>query len=82
MTAHLRVSLPDQRLMDAVGPSAGVDFVLWDLAGPAPSEQFDLLVPPYMGKPGALAGNHHSQGELGSGRLVDPCRVGEKATRG
>ena len=55
MTARLRVSLPDQRLLDAVGPSAGVDFVLWDLAGPAPSEQFDLLVPPYMGKPGALA---------------------------
>ena len=55
MTARLRVSLPDQRLLDAVGPSAGVDFVLWDLAGPPPSEQFDLLVPPYMGKPGALA---------------------------
>ncbi|MEW9873564.1 2-hydroxyacid dehydrogenase [Arthrobacter sp. HS15c] len=55
MTARLRVSLPDKRLLDAVGPSAGVDFVLWDLAGPPPSEQFDLLVPPYMGKPGALA---------------------------
>ncbi|HEY9357314.1 MAG TPA: 2-hydroxyacid dehydrogenase [Arthrobacter sp.] len=55
MTARLRVSLPDQKLLDAVGPSAGVDFVLWDLAGPPPSEQFDLLVPPYMGKPGVLA---------------------------
>ncbi|MEJ1191959.1 2-hydroxyacid dehydrogenase [Pseudarthrobacter sp. CCNWLW207] len=57
MTARLRVSLPDPRLLDAVGPSDDVDFVLWDLAGPAPSpsEKFDLLVPPYMGKPGALA---------------------------
>lgn len=53
--ARLRVSLPDQRLLDAVGPSADVDLVLWDLAGPAPAERIDLLVPPYMGRPGALA---------------------------
>ena len=55
MTARLRVSLPDQRLLDAVGPCADVDFVLWDLAGPPPPGRLDLLVPPYMGKPGALA---------------------------
>jgi len=53
--ARLRVSLPDQGLMDAVGPSADVDFLLWDLTGPPPADRFDLLVPPYMGKPDALA---------------------------
>lgn len=53
--ARLRVGLPDQRLLDAVGPSADVEFLLWDLTGPAPADRFDLLVPPYMGRPGALA---------------------------
>ncbi|HJW01536.1 MAG TPA: 2-hydroxyacid dehydrogenase [Arthrobacter sp.] len=55
MMARLRVGLPDQRLLDAVGPSADVEFLLWDLTGPAPADRFDLLVPPYMGRPGALA---------------------------
>ncbi|MBT2514605.1 2-hydroxyacid dehydrogenase [Arthrobacter sp. ISL-30] len=55
MTARLRVSLPDQKLLQAMEPSSDVDFLLWDLAGPAPAEQFDIVVPPYMGKPDALA---------------------------
>jgi phosphoglycerate dehydrogenase-like enzyme len=41
--------------VDAVGPTADVDFLLWDLTGPPPADRFDLLVPPYMGKPDALA---------------------------
>jgi len=52
--APLRVSLPSKELLDAVQPQAGVDILLWDLAGPPPARQFDLLVPPYMGKPDAL----------------------------
>jgi phosphoglycerate dehydrogenase-like enzyme len=55
MTAPLRVALPDQKLMDALQGSAGVELFLWDLTGPAPEGRIDLLVPPYMGKPGALA---------------------------
>ncbi|WP_407709059.1 2-hydroxyacid dehydrogenase [Arthrobacter nitrophenolicus] len=55
MTARLRVCLPDQKLLDALEPTDGVDFVLWDLAGPAPEGRLDLLVPGYMGKPAALA---------------------------
>jgi phosphoglycerate dehydrogenase-like enzyme len=55
MTAGLRVCLPSQELLDAVEPQTGVDVVLWDLSGPAPAGRFDLLVPPYMGKPAALA---------------------------
>ena len=51
----LRVALPDQKLMDALQGSAGVELLLWDLTGPAPEGRIDLLVPPYMGKPGALA---------------------------
>ncbi|BAS13695.1 hypothetical protein AHiyo8_19980 [Arthrobacter sp. Hiyo8] len=54
MTARLRVCLPDQKLLDAMEPSADVDFVMWDLTGPAPADTFDLLVPPYMGRPDAL----------------------------
>jgi hypothetical protein len=55
MTARLRVCLPDQKLLDALEPSADVEFVVWDLTGPAPADSFDLLVPPYMGRPDALA---------------------------
>ncbi|BAS07648.1 hypothetical protein AHiyo4_10700 [Arthrobacter sp. Hiyo4] len=51
----LRVSLPSQNLVDALEPSAGVELFLWDLTGPAPAEQFDIVVPPYMGGVGALA---------------------------
>ncbi|MHA7197129.1 2-hydroxyacid dehydrogenase [Arthrobacter alkaliphilus] len=55
MTARLRVCLPDQQLLEAMEPSADVEFVVWDLTGPAPADNFDLLVPPYMGRPDALA---------------------------
>lgn len=55
MSARLRVCLPAQDLLDALAPVDGVEFVLWDLAGPAPEGRLDLLVPPYMGKPSALA---------------------------
>ncbi|MET1087788.1 MAG: 2-hydroxyacid dehydrogenase [Arthrobacter sp.] len=55
MTAPLRVSLPDQKLLEALEPTAGVELLLWDLTGPAPEGRLDLLVPPYMGKPTALA---------------------------
>lgn len=55
MSRRLRVCLPDQKLLDALEPIDGVDFVLWDLTGPAPEGRLDLLVPAYMGKPSALA---------------------------
>jgi phosphoglycerate dehydrogenase-like enzyme len=55
VTARLRVCLPDRKLLDALEPIDRVDFVLWDLSGSAPGGRLDLLVPPYMGKPGALA---------------------------
>lgn len=54
----LRVSLPDQRLMEALEPSAGVELLLWDFSGPAPAGQLDLVVPPYMGAPTALTALH------------------------
>jgi phosphoglycerate dehydrogenase-like enzyme len=55
VTGPLRVALPDQKMLDALEAAAGVELLLWDLAGPAPEGRIDLLVPPYMGKPGALA---------------------------
>ena len=51
----LRVSLPSQNLMAALEPSADVELFLWDLTSAAPAEQFDIVVPPYMGGAGALA---------------------------
>jgi phosphoglycerate dehydrogenase-like enzyme len=55
---RLRVSLPDQRLMEALESSADVELFLWDLTGRPPAGQFDLVVPPYMGGPDALTALH------------------------
>lgn len=46
----LVVSLPtDPGLREAVGAVEGVEFVEWDLEGPAPRRRFDIVVPPYWG---------------------------------
>ncbi|WP_457965996.1 2-hydroxyacid dehydrogenase [Arthrobacter sp. D1-29] len=55
MSTRLRVSLPDQDLMDAMEPRAGVEFLLWDFSCPAPAAQLDIVVPPYMRGPRVLA---------------------------
>src|SRR6218665_3935686 len=52
----LVVSLPsDEGLEAAVGRVDGVEFVRWDLTGPAPCARIDLVVPPYWGGPRRLA---------------------------
>lgn len=46
----LVVSLPtDAGLREALGDVEGVEFVTWDLDGPAPRDRFDIVVPPYWG---------------------------------
>ncbi|MFD5601412.1 NAD(P)-dependent oxidoreductase [Leucobacter sp. NPDC058333] len=48
--SDLVVSLPsDSGLRGAVGDVDGVEFVEWDLDGPAPRQHFDIVVPPYWG---------------------------------
>ncbi|MEJ6490563.1 2-hydroxyacid dehydrogenase [Leucobacter sp. USCH14] len=52
----LLVSLPsDPGLREAVGALPDVEFVEWDLDGPAPRERFDVVVPPYWGGARPLA---------------------------
>ncbi|WP_427115473.1 2-hydroxyacid dehydrogenase [Pseudarthrobacter scleromae] len=55
MSAPLQVSLPDQKLLDALAPTAGVEFFVWDFSGPAPAGRLDIVVPPYMRGPKVLA---------------------------
>lgn len=55
MSAPLQVSLPDQKLLDALAPTAGVEFYVWDFSGPAPAGRLDIVVPPYMRGPEVLA---------------------------
>lgn len=44
------VSLPeDPGLTEAIGEVAGVEFVTWNLDGPPPRKQIDIVVPPYWG---------------------------------
>lgn len=48
--AEFVVSLPDDPgLSEAVGAVEGVEFVSWNLDGPPPREQIDIVVTPYWG---------------------------------
>jgi phosphoglycerate dehydrogenase-like enzyme len=50
------VSLPDQGLADLLGdPPEGVSFITWDMSGPAPVDEIDIVVPPYLVGTGVLA---------------------------
>ena len=54
--SDLRVSLPtDSGLAEAVGELRGVEFVTWDLTGPPPLPEIDIVVPPYWGGAARLA---------------------------
>ena len=50
------VTVPDVRMRDLLGePPEGVEVVMWDMTGPAPREEIDLVVLHYFGAPdGAL----------------------------
>lgn len=48
--ADVVVSLPDDPgLAEAIGEVDGAEFVLWNLDGPAPRAEIDIVVPPYWG---------------------------------
>jgi len=51
----LVVSLPDLSMREALGPLPdAVEFVEWDMTGPAPRATIDLVVPPYLVGPDVL----------------------------
>lgn len=53
---RLVVSLPDDGLRDVLGElPEGVEVILWDLSGPAPRDEIDLVVPPYLSSPSLLS---------------------------
>jgi phosphoglycerate dehydrogenase-like enzyme len=70
------VSLPGTALLDAYNalPGAapeGVEFVTWDLKSAPPRDEFDIVVPPYMGGIGVLG----ALGQVKS-RLVQSQSIG------
>jgi phosphoglycerate dehydrogenase-like enzyme len=55
VVAHLVVSLPDLSMRDALGPlPEDVEFIEWDMSGPAPLASIDIVVPPYLVGTGVL----------------------------
>jgi phosphoglycerate dehydrogenase-like enzyme len=53
---RLLVTVPDAQLRDALGPTPdGVEIVIWDMTGPAPAHEVDIVVPPYLGRGGSLS---------------------------
>jgi phosphoglycerate dehydrogenase-like enzyme len=48
-SSRLLVSVPDELVRDSLHDlSDHVDFVLWDMSGPAPAQDIDIVVPPYL----------------------------------
>ena len=45
----LVVTVPSTAVRDALGAMEAVDVLEWDMAGPAPIQDIDIVVPPYMG---------------------------------
>jgi phosphoglycerate dehydrogenase-like enzyme len=71
-SAELAVSVPGRALRQALGEvPPGVEFVQWDLAGPPPRADFDIVVLPYMGGNGPIA---HLEGV--TARLVQSQSIG------
>jgi phosphoglycerate dehydrogenase-like enzyme len=52
---RLTVSVPTAQLREALVELApGLSIVEWDMSGPPPSHEFDIVVPPYMSPPSLL----------------------------
>ena len=67
----LLVSVPGPVLRDALGPvPAGVNVIEWDMCGPAPSKQIDIVVAPYIGMIGKLAQLASVETRLVQGQLI------------
>ena len=55
-SAPLLVSLPDSHILAVLGRAPdGIEFLQWDMTGPAPADSIDIVVPPYMSAPRYLA---------------------------
>ena len=48
-SSRLLVSLPDESMRSTLHHvPEGVEFLVWDLSGPAPAKEIDIVVPPYL----------------------------------
>ncbi len=48
-SSHLLVSVPDELVKNTLRHVPdGVEFVIWDMSGPAPTTDIDIVVPPYL----------------------------------
>lgn len=48
MNASLTIAVPDDLLLNELKDTPGVDCTLWDMTGPAPRQNFDIVIPPYL----------------------------------
>ncbi|GAB3585792.1 2-hydroxyacid dehydrogenase [Calidifontibacter terrae] len=66
------VSLPQANFIEALGDLPGIELVEWDMTGPAPRDDIELVVPPYLSDPRRLA----RLAEVGSLRAVQLATAG------
>lgn len=50
----LVVTVPSARIRDDVGEVPGAEIIVWEMTTPAPQQQIDIVVPPYMSMSGVI----------------------------
>jgi phosphoglycerate dehydrogenase-like enzyme len=67
----LVVTVPTDRLAADISPvPEGVEVLVWDLAGPAPRDRIDIVVPPYMNARGVIGALEGLDIDLIQGQMI------------
>jgi len=68
---RLLVTVPDETLRAAIGRTPeDVEVLLWDMTGPAPADEIDIVVTPYLGGRGSLSNLNNMKTRLVQGQFV------------
>lgn len=82
MSEQLVVSLPEDQLIDALDGMPGVEFVHWDMSGPPPREDIDIVTVPYLEGPQILSRLEGMSVRLVQGQSIGFDGVAEHLAKG
>lgn len=82
MQAPLTVSVPDERLRDALSTTEGIELLVWNMREPAPRPHIDIVVPPYVAGTRVLAALEGVSTQLVQWQSIGVDRVAEHLPEG
>jgi len=83
MPDRLVVTVPTSSFVDDLGPVPdGVDVLVWDMSGPAPRAELDIVVPPYMSKGKTLPRLQEVRTRLVQGQSIGYDGIAEQLPAG